>query len=301
MQKTELNITENIIVPGGVNTDGRFRGFNLNRPVCIEFEPLGSYRFINLVDYFQEYNRLQCIYGKQTETGLEFFERKKPDIAAEKPITVENIWRILRGGFYQFCSEFNPIWMISVVKFLQKFMKIERVLDMSAGRGARLIAAVSMGVDYVGVDPCRAVFEKYETMGLFYRDVFGTKSSFNFINKPFEEAEIEGPFDLMFSSPPYFDLEKFSNEETQSVKKFSNLEIWLEKFLRPCMQKILGLLRPGGLMCINIDNPLNRSIDYVNSMLGFKFENAQYLGPIQIRRGGMYYNVWCWQLKDYNL
>ena len=40
-------------------------------------------------------------------------------------------------------------------------------------------------------------------------------------------AEIVGNMDFAFSSPPYFNLEKYSDEETQCYVKFSKLNEWI--------------------------------------------------------------------------
>ena len=36
--------------------------------------------------------------------------------------------------------------------------------------------------------------------------------------------------DFAFTSPPYFDTEKYSNEKTQSYLKYSNINTWKESF-----------------------------------------------------------------------
>ena len=100
----------------------------------------------------------------------------------------------------------------------------------------------------------------------------------------------------MFSSPPYFDLEIYENNDKQSIDRFSSLENWLENFLKVCMRKILSLLRPGGIMALNIDNPVHIKRDYINPLLKFEFEGAVFIGVIRIFRGAKFH-TWCWQKK----
>ena len=38
------------------------------------------------------------------------------------------------------------------------------------------------------------------------------------------------PFDLVFTSPPYFAKEAYSDDEEQSYKKFNQYETWVEGF-----------------------------------------------------------------------
>ena len=174
---------------------------------------------------------------------------------------------------------------------------IKNMLDMSAGRG----------IDYLGIDPCECANKNYPLMKKFAR-YCGAKSKIKFLNTGFEETWImpkffaNTQFDLMFTSPPYFDLEIYedtsllSNDDKrkQSIDKYSSLENWLDKFLKVCMCKILKLLRSRGIMAINIDNPVHIKKDYVNPMLNLKFDNAKYLGVIRINYGAKFH-TWCWQ------
>ena len=178
---------------------------------------------------------------------------------------------------------------------------IKNMLDMSAGRGARMIACAAMEINYLGIDPCECTHEKYPLMKKFVK-FCGSKSYVHFIRSGFEEDWImpgffKGKkFDLMFSSPPYFDLEIYENNDKQSIDRFSSLENWLENFLKVCMRKILSLLRPGGIMALNIDNPVHIKRDYINPLLKFEFEGAVFIGVIRIFRGAKFH-TWCWQKK----
>jgi DNA modification methylase len=58
--------------------------------------------------------------------------------------------------------------------------------------------------------------------------------------------------DLCFTSPPYFDLEKYADEPTQSYKKFDNKEAWVEGFLRKTFENCYYGLKPDKYMIINI-------------------------------------------------
>ena len=51
-------------------------------------------------------------------------------------------------------------------------------------------------------------------------------------------------FDLCFSSPPYYDPEKYSNESTQSYITFPNKEAWLRGFLGTTLDNCWCGLKP---------------------------------------------------------
>ena len=46
-----------------------------------------------------------------------------------------------------------------------------------------------------------------------------------------------------FSSPTYFNLEKYSDEPTQSYNKFNNLEDWFKGFVKPTIENIYKILK----------------------------------------------------------
>ena len=60
--------------------------------------------------------------------------------------------------------------------------------------------------------------------------------------------------DLCFTSPPYFDTEKYSDEETQSYVKFSTQDDWVDGFLRKTIENCYTGLKEGGYMLYNIAN-----------------------------------------------
>jgi DNA modification methylase len=57
---------------------------------------------------------------------------------------------------------------------------------------------------------------------------------------------------VAFSSPPYFNLEAYSNEPTQSHVKFNEVNSWLDGYMRKTMENCFTLLKPGGHFAINI-------------------------------------------------
>ena len=60
--------------------------------------------------------------------------------------------------------------------------------------------------------------------------------------------------DLCFTSPPYFDWEKYSEEETQSYKKYPAVEEWIEGFLRQTIENCYYGLKKGGVLIMNVAN-----------------------------------------------
>jgi tRNA1(Val) A37 N6-methylase TrmN6 len=265
-----------------------------------------GFYFTMLVDYFQEECRLKCRRVNAKNNFLSFFNQNRYNIEwtvirDKKRINYLNLIDVA-FKIYEPCSEFNPIWLTNMIYIFEKHIgKITNMLDMSAGRGARMLACAALGINYLGIDPCECTNAKYDLMKKFAR-FCGSNSHIQFIKSGFEDdwklpsAFKDKQFDLMFSSPPYFDLEIYEDTPGQSIKKFNNLENWLENFLKVSMIKIFSLLRPGGILALNIDNPVHIKRDYINPMLKFEFDNAKFIGVIRIFRGAKFH-TWCWQKK----
>jgi len=71
-------------------------------------------------------------------------------------------------------------------------------------------------------------------------------------NKEFQK--FKGLVDLYFTSPPYFDREQYSTDDTQSYKKFNSYESWVEGFLRPTIETAYEWLRHERFLIFNIAN-----------------------------------------------
>jgi tRNA1(Val) A37 N6-methylase TrmN6 len=84
----------------------------------------------------------------------------------------------------------------------------------------------------------------------------GTESELHFSNgfqmytQPFEKgckALQDESFDLVFTSPPYFDYEMYSSANPS----YSD---WIQDFYTPLMKHSCRLVRPGGHVAIHIDD-----------------------------------------------
>jgi hypothetical protein len=62
----------------------------------------------------------------------------------------------------------------------------------------------------------------------------------------------KGKVSVVFTSPPYFSKEKYSEDPAQSCIKFSEYEAWRNGFLIPTLDTAWQMLRPGGYIIWNI-------------------------------------------------
>ena len=132
-----------------------------------------------------------------------------------------NILRTMLGLRKYICSQFKP----SVSKVLYDKFDSKNVLDFSAGWGDRLAGfyASEMGEYYLGIDPRKENHPIYEEQTEFYdkhRTMFEPEKKSEFICEPAEDVDLskyKNFFDIAFTSPPYFNVERYSYEDTQKL------------------------------------------------------------------------------------
>ena len=122
-----------------------------------------------------------------------------------------------------------------------------RVYDYSCGYGGRLlgISSSNMGYTYVGTDPNTETFNYLNYMNTFLN------SDSEIIQDVSENYQSED-IDLAFSSPPYFNLEKYSDEPTQCMVNYTTLNEWFEGYVAPTMKNIHNGLNDEGIFATNI-------------------------------------------------
>ena len=125
----------------------------------------------------------------------------------------------------------------------------------NCGFGGRLLGCLSSknNYKYVGTDPNTETMYNLHRLGDYIEMVTGREDSYDLHCCGSEE--FRGPansIDFAFSSPPYFDLEVYSDEPTQCFNKFPVLEDWLEGYVRGTIKNIYHMLKPGCVYAVNI-------------------------------------------------
>ena len=147
-------------------------------------------------------------------------------------------------------SNFRP----TAAKVIYEKFGGETIWDMSCGWGGRLLGflASSNTKHYIGTEPSSKTYDGLMEM----------KKDFSYLGKQVDiyklGSEVYVPekesLDLCFTSPPYFNTEKYSEELTQSYKKFPSEDKWVDGFLRKTIDNCCYGLKKNGYMLINIAN-----------------------------------------------
>lgn len=125
----------------------------------------------------------------------------------------------------------------------------------NCGFGGRMLGCLSSKKNfrYVGTDPCTETMYHLHELGDYIEMVTGRDDSYELHCCGSEDfVGPEESIDFAFSSPPYFDLEVYSSEETQCFNKFPKLEEWLEGYVRATIKNIHRMLKRGAVYAVNI-------------------------------------------------
>ena len=193
----------------------------------------------------------------------------------------------LREAIFELVPE-ATLFKTTVAKSIYDIFKPTHILDMSSGWGDRLIAAIAYGeasgvnVKYSGFDPNSSL--KYEYMSIVNRLAPESKrGNFKVRTEPFETANLKDikDVDLFFSSPPYFDFEVYTNEETQSINNYKTYPDWVVKFLFKSIKNAFSVIVKDGYFVMHITDTGNmRNVCELIKLYIEEYLQGSYIGCI---------------------
>lgn len=171
-----------------------------------------------------------------------------------RPFNIRKSLKVFSG--VQSVSNFRP----TIAKWVyQKFVpKNGCVLDPCMGYGGRLLGAYTSDIGtYVATDPNKEAYQGNLEMLKTLKSIDDNGKNIQLFNEPFEDFQPNILFDLVFTSPPYFNTEKYSDQGgTQSYVRFPTYEQWVDGFLQTLISKSFDLLKDGGYLVLNVGEPI---------------------------------------------
>lgn len=195
---------------------------------------------------------------------------------------------------------FKPSLAISILKtVLGNDLNGKVWIDISAGWGDRLLAAMAQNMVYTGYDPNLELQPGHSAMIA----KFGNGSQ-QVIYQPFEEAKLTpNSADVVFSSPPFFDLEIYASDQTgQSVHTYPQFDQWLVRFLFRALANAWEALKVGGYLIIHLGDTRDiKTCEAMNIYIQNHLRGSSWEGTIGVQ--GSYHiprPVWVWKKVQTN-
>lgn len=176
-----------------------------------------------------------------------------------------------------------------LTKRIVEYFNAKNVLDVCVGWGGRMIGSSCIkDVHYTGIEPCKQTFEKLKQI---CSDLSIT--NVNLINDCAENVinSLNTKYDLAITSPPYYNLEIYSDESTQS-HHYGSYDQWIENFLKPVVFGVLNNLKETGKSAWSVKNiktdkkyNLYNDIEKLHNERGWKKMDIEFYVGNSIRPG----------------
>lgn len=160
---------------------------------------------------------------------------------------------IKRGIYFNFGLPKSTMYRPQMAKMIVNNLGGVKVFDPCAGWGGRMLGSIAAGAElYIAFEPNTETYENLLRLISFlgiqdkvriYKDSALNMDKYNINN-----------IDVVLTSPPYFDLEVYTHEDTQSITGCTSYQMWIDKFLNPLVTGALQTLKPNGWSCWNVHN-----------------------------------------------
>lgn len=212
----------------------------------------------NIVDYFTFIQRLET-KGKYNASFYDFlsnideFKNKKyiqtmikyyHDVKNKKGN--KNMYIVYKEVYNICISAINIMRPLNCMELYTKY-KSKKVLNFCAGWGGSMVAAAALNLDtYYGIDINNDLQVPYINLVSYLKTKSTTKFDIKICDAvTYDYTNID--YDTVFSSPPYYFIEKYANMTKYASKKDMD-----DKFYKPLFIKTYSSLKIGGHYIINV-------------------------------------------------
>lgn len=179
----------------------------------------------------------------------------------------------LKRGIYFCCGPTkNTMYRPHLSKIINTHLDVKSVLDPCAGWGGRMLGTIASGNRYIGFEPNVETYENLNKLVdflyihdkvLLYNDVAENMNRYDFEN-----------VDMVLTSPPYFNLEIYSEDKRQSENKYQTYDEWRTEWLTDVIQKSIMRLNRNGYSCWNVHNvgkmKMIEDVQKIHNLFNFK-------------------------------
>ena len=220
----------------------------------------------NVVDYFTFTQRLST-RGKYNINFYEFivnlneFKKKKfIQNMLQYYDTVKN--KTKKKTYYTVLKEVYNI-CISAINIIRPLVYMEiyakynptTVLDFCAGWGGAAVAASALNIpQYIGIELNNSLIQPYKNLTEFLKERSKTNVQMIFdsaLNVDYSKFD----YDLVFTSPPYYFIQKYENNKEYVSKKEMDTAFYI-----PLFSNTYASLKPSGIYALNINKEVYENV-----------------------------------------
>lgn len=293
--KSHIEYEKNLITSG---TDKKSNIFTSNYNFVIVGTDNIKLRYFS--DFFQYNIRKKC--KRANGLSIEEFINKKYKIIRNEllnknyKISLCNIILQANSMAVNVCDNFD----VTIAKYIYSYFKSKNVLDFCAGWGDRLIGAIASDIKYTGIDINTDLFIGYGN--IIKTLAINNDNKYIMINSPAETANIPiSDYDLIFTSPPYFSSEIYSDKKENINKYNSDIVTWLNNFMIPAIKNSFNHLKINGYLVIGLNDTYDKNKNKINytellnlmicsyidgclykGTIGFRYHKKDYINPLWI-------------------
>lgn len=303
----KYTLSNNSYIPIGSNMKTLLFPFTyLNKYTYFRYN-ISDYDDIDIItDLYTEDKRIRAsVYnkGKLQPSPYTYFRDNVLTVISDVMKSGQQVTPItLREQIYKSTKEATQ-FKVTLAYSVYKLFKAKSVLDFSAGWGDRLVAAIGAKVSYTGYDPNIDLQSGHEKIIEELCPLSGVSTeAYQVTYLPFEEAELDRKFDLVFTSPPFFNLEVYTDADNQSINTHPTFKDWLINWLFVVVSKAWNSLIPGGHLVLHLADFGNYNIVEPLNLYLQTLPKARYMGVIGSEgASGRIIPMWVWKYDITNL
>lgn len=211
--------------------------------------------------------RMKCIVSGESMSPAEYFNKNNIKITPSNEYLLKNKVKI--------CSLFPISRCTTILKYAAALMKINikdlKWLDPSSGWGDRLISAIKLNIkEYYGTDPSNCMEPVYKQI---INELANRDNTYQVTKTGFENHLIYRKnkinrlrkFDLVFTSPPFYDKEIYENTNTQSIHNTKSAQDWFNNFLLEYIKNGFRHLKHNGIFILYIES--HKDSDFIDKLI----------------------------------
>jgi 16S rRNA G966 N2-methylase RsmD len=220
----------------------------------------------NVVDYFTFSQRLST-KGKYDVNFYEFLDnidefKKKKFIqnmleyyeTVKNKTKKKNYYTVMKEVYNICISAINIIRPLVYMEIYTKY-KPNCILDFCAGWGGASVAASALNIPkYIGIEINQSLIEPYNQLVEFLKERSQTNIQMIFDNAlTIDYSQLD--YDFVFTSPPYYFIQKYENNTTYTSKKEMD-----KKFYIPLFLNTFNHLKQNGVYALNINKEIYENV-----------------------------------------